>query len=236
MTEIVKKENAELLLQDAGNFDENLSDNQTVIVRLKLLQALSSQLKRGDPSYIESAREGDLVNTLTNEIFKEIKFVPIKRRVNYIAWDPEDRKSGPKTEYKEDSSAYDKATVIEGKRVTPEGWEIQKNYEVYCLFINEGVYFTGMFTLKANSKNFNQEWNKLNTFSQELKYEGKQLPLFAGYYILSSKQVNYKNYSWAALDIAKGGITTDLDNGTEIYKAAKSFLSSFDNYTVEGEE
>jgi hypothetical protein len=59
----------DFLQQYGGAGNENVTRNDMVLPRLGLLQGLSPQLKRTDPSYIEGAQQGDIFNTVTGDLY-----------------------------------------------------------------------------------------------------------------------------------------------------------------------
>jgi DNA-directed RNA polymerase subunit H (RpoH/RPB5) len=48
---------------------ENVTRNDMVLPRIGLIQALSPQIKRNDPAYIEGAQQGDIFNTVTSALY-----------------------------------------------------------------------------------------------------------------------------------------------------------------------
>jgi hypothetical protein len=76
---------------DRGN--ENVGINDIVLPRIDVLQALSPQLKKSDPNFIEGAEQGEIFNTVSGYIYgTQIVIVPIVFRREFINW--RDRKSG----------------------------------------------------------------------------------------------------------------------------------------------
>jgi len=65
---------------------EDTHDNDIIIPRLKVIQALSPERQEGE------AVEGDIINSLTKESMKGQKFIPVKQYYSNICWNP-DRKA-----------------------------------------------------------------------------------------------------------------------------------------------
>jgi hypothetical protein len=73
--------------------DENVTNEDILIPRLELAQALSACVKKKDPLYIEGIEVGDFYNSLTREIYgEEAFFVPVLFEKLYAVWI--DRDSG----------------------------------------------------------------------------------------------------------------------------------------------
>lgn len=62
---------------------------------LAVVQSLSPQRQKGDAKYIEGAEEGDLFNTVTNELHKgTVQVIPVKYEMAYNVWRPRDLGGG----------------------------------------------------------------------------------------------------------------------------------------------
>lgn len=66
---------------------ENVKTDDLVIPRLEIIQALSPQVKEGDPKYNPAARPGMLFNTVTNRVYgKEAFIVPVFYQKMWNVW------------------------------------------------------------------------------------------------------------------------------------------------------
>jgi len=72
---------------------EQAGVDDIVLPRLLLLQQLSPQIDSDSENYIEEAKAGDVVNSLTGEVYgREVLIVPVYFRKEYIVW--KDRQKG----------------------------------------------------------------------------------------------------------------------------------------------
>jgi len=72
---------------------EDVTQDDITLPRIEVLQALSPQIKKSDPKYIEGAEQGVIFNTISGELYGgEIVFIPIVFRKEWIIW--QSRKSG----------------------------------------------------------------------------------------------------------------------------------------------
>lgn len=72
---------------------EDVTQEDITLPRIEVLQALSPQIKKSDPKYIEGAEQGIIFNTISGELYGgEIVFIPIVFRKEWIIW--QSRKSG----------------------------------------------------------------------------------------------------------------------------------------------
>jgi hypothetical protein len=70
---------------NAGSEDVGVKD--MVLPRVDVLQALSPQIKKSDPNYIEGAEQGQIFNTVTGEMYgSSVTFVPVLFRKEYVVW------------------------------------------------------------------------------------------------------------------------------------------------------
>ena len=73
---------------------EEVSAADIVLPRIGIIQAISPQLKKNDPAYIQGAEQGQLYNTLTSELYdgEGLIFVPVLFRKEWVAF--KDREKG----------------------------------------------------------------------------------------------------------------------------------------------
>lgn len=70
---------------NAGSEDVTAKD--MILPRVDVLQALSPQIKKSDPNYINGAEQGQIFNTVTGEIYgTSVTFVPVLFRKEWTVW------------------------------------------------------------------------------------------------------------------------------------------------------
>lgn len=80
-------------LPDTAEGTENIANEDLILPRLEVAQAISDCVKTKNPNYIEGIEVGDLYNSLTREIYgPEVVLVPVHFQKNYLIW--KDRKAG----------------------------------------------------------------------------------------------------------------------------------------------
>lgn len=73
--------------QDSRRGSEDVGSDDITLPRIEVFQALSPQLKKNDPKYIEGAEQGMIFNTLSGELYGDtIAFIPLVFRKEYIVW------------------------------------------------------------------------------------------------------------------------------------------------------
>jgi len=84
-----KKEGAlatNLFEADANQGAQNISQEDLALPFLKVLGQLSPEVNERDAKYVEGAKPGKIINTVTNELFDEIQIVPCHYKRQYIEW------------------------------------------------------------------------------------------------------------------------------------------------------
>lgn len=71
--------------------NENVGSN-VQIPRLKLLQKMNGEVEEGNQNYIDGAKPGMFMNTVTNELYKSLNAISVTVKTEWIVW--KDRKQG----------------------------------------------------------------------------------------------------------------------------------------------
>lgn len=73
--------------------NENVATEDLVIPRLEVVQAISEAMDPASAGYIEGAKVGDLINSVTNQNYgREVFVVPVSYSKQFLVW--KDRKAG----------------------------------------------------------------------------------------------------------------------------------------------
>ena len=71
----------------SGLGNENVSTEHLQTPRVKLLQQMNSEVDENHDAYVEGAKPGDLLNTVTNEIYgKEIYVINVHFTEDFVVW------------------------------------------------------------------------------------------------------------------------------------------------------
>jgi len=101
---------------------------------LKILQALSPELKKSDPKYSSSSEQGQFFNTALGESYDSLDIVVLRVEHSLIVWKP-DRKgfSGRFPKFKENEILARQEGL---RKWTKEGDNVVDTIEFFCLDIN----------------------------------------------------------------------------------------------------
>jgi hypothetical protein len=84
---MVQTETPDYIKQDQQRGSEQVGQDDIVIPRLEIVQALSPAVKEGDPGFIEEARPGMLQNSVTKQLYgKEVMVVPVFYNKQWLVW------------------------------------------------------------------------------------------------------------------------------------------------------
>jgi hypothetical protein len=74
---------------------EDVGMDDITLPRVEVLQALSPQIKKSDPKYIQGAEQGVIFNTISGELYGDsIVFIPVVFRKEWIIWQTRDAGGG----------------------------------------------------------------------------------------------------------------------------------------------
>lgn len=88
------------LLQDAGAGLESATAADYALPFIYLLQKMSPQVDKDDAKYVEGAEPGKFINTVTQELYDELRVIPVHFEKVYIEWIPRDLGGGFVASYK----------------------------------------------------------------------------------------------------------------------------------------
>lgn len=118
---------------------ENTDQSDFLIPFLNLLQDLSDEVNKEDPSYIEGAQAGMFLNKATGDLYKEVVIVPVITQHHYVEWIPRDQGGGFVATYGiRDEVVTDAKRANGGKLVglsTPQGNDLVDTFLIFALVL-----------------------------------------------------------------------------------------------------
>jgi hypothetical protein len=241
---VAKKEATELtvvsddiLFEDQGAGQEGIDSQDLMIPRITILQSMSPQVNKRDGKHVEGAEVGDIFNTVSSEAndgATGITVVPIKYRRAHIEWKP--NRGGFVRDHGSDSSILEQCTQEEDYTQRLEnGNEIVVTAEYFLFVVKEdGSYAPALLSMTSSQLKKARRWNSMMNQLKLKKPDGSGLftpAMFYSSYKLTTVPEENDQGSWFGWDIEmcdgdSGGILKSLDNGQEIYMAARSFKES----------
>lgn len=245
--EIIKKNETSLsnldkdflnqLTQDSEEFGLDATQEEIILPRINLLQNLSDAVTKGNPKKIEGAEAGDLLEVVTETIYKgEIGFlfIPVKMFVSYIEWEGEP-KGKIVNNYGADATFYiqqKNAGKINtnGKIIgTAPNRTIEKNINYYGYILNEKNNEISPVWIPFRKTQVKIA-QKFNTMILSKKLDGKNLPPFSYIYRIFSVLEQNEKGSWANYKVENHKSLFELEKevALRIYNDAKKDRKAFE--------
>ena len=210
----------------------NLS-RDTAIPYISILQTSSPQVNPSKAEYIESAKAGQLFNTVTQETFDTLKVIPVFYHLKYVEWKPREQGGGFINSHDADSGiiGQTKRDPMNGKMTLPNGNHIVQTAYHYVLMLDaNGGYQNAVISMSSSQLKKSRRWNSL-MLSQKIKGPSGMFtpPTYAMTYTLSSVSESNDRGSWFGFSIEKGEQVTDAS----IYGESKAFAKSASSGAVD---
>ena len=213
----------EMFAQDAGAGVADLSSEDLAIPFLKILQKMSPELDD-----IESAKSGDIINTVTKDIIKGkdgVRVVNCAYSLQYIEWEPRGTGTGaphkiytsvdtlPATERGDDNKDY----IIDGN-----GRYLERTAQHYVLVLDkDGMTQQALMPMKATQFKKSKQWNSAMRALKMRDNKGDMFipPRFSHIWHLTTSPEENQNGSWHGWVISKENQIED----SSLYQEAKTF-------------
>lgn len=208
------------MLEDAGMGLENADKDSFAIPFLTVLQGLSPQLES-----IDGAKPGLIINTITEELHKEVMVVPCAYQRRYLRWAPRELGGG----YRGDHSPIevDSGQLAGVKRdddgvLTIEGDVLKDTRNHFCMVQSEtGGWQPCLLSLSSTQIKKSKRWMSLIQGVESRTPAGKVFtpPSFANIYKLSTLKEENSKGSWWGVKIELDGPVAEQ----ELYQKARDF-------------
>lgn len=209
---------------DQGDFDAR---DQT-IPRLKILQDLSKEIKKGQAEFIEGAEVGDVCLGATREVFpgrQGVTIIPCYYRREYPVFIPRKKGGGfVRIGTEAEHAALDPNE--DGERIDAHGHEIVETGSWYCLLLKpEGTFMPVVIGMsKAAFKASRQLSTFIDTFREPSPNGPLKMATYWRAFTLTTAQAQNRSsqlyQTWVPTPSTR---TLDLPLGPELLAAAKTF-------------
>lgn len=209
---------------DAGIGRENMTAQDMAIPFISVLQALSPQVKKG-PNRIEDAEEGDLFNTVTQEVWAGedgVLLVPCAFNRQYVEWAPRDSGGGYQGAHDTDAILATCSRDENGRDVLPNGNIIVLTNYHYCLVVDEEQNILDRVVIPFSST-FLKKSRRWNSMMSAITVQGKNgrfnPPMFSHVYKITTEHESNNKGEWYSPVIVNHGMLSNAST----YEAAKQF-------------
>lgn len=206
---------------------EDFKQGDFLVPYVRIMQALSKELQRGHAKFLDTAQNGDFINSATRKTMngeKGFYAIPIHYSKRYQAWKPNN--GGPAADYGNDSSTYDNLTPNDkNKRTDDLGNEVTEAAQYFILIVDieTGDYEIAVLSFSGSQMKKSRQWNSLIASRRERRPDGGSVTpamFFYTYHITSVPESNDQG-QWYGFSIKEGPKVPDLTRGKEIFMFAK---------------
>lgn len=209
---------------DAGDGMQNVTTQDMAIPFLRILQKMSPQLSKRDGAYVAGASEGDIINTVTGQLWEAnegLVVIPCDFNFKIIEWRPRDTGGGLVAVYDRDDRLPEHTKDDRGRLVTKDGNYLEDTAEHFVLIVNEdGSCEQALIAMSSTQLKHSRKWNSLIAQRTISTSEGvKPAPRYSAMYRLKTQGEENAQGDWSGWDITLEKPVEDL----ELYRAARTF-------------
>ena len=228
------------LMQDSGEGTVFNSDEMQ-IPYIRLAQAMSPQVTKGDGKFIKGLAAGDIFNNLTNEYWDGetgLKVIPCYLVTKYIEWIPMEKGGGFVQEIPPGDPVIGKVVREQDpvRDVLPNGNEMVVTDNIFCLVMNaDGALQPAIMDMKVTQLKVSRRWKTQLAMMPplEVTHEDKVVkwkpPSFGSVWnVTAVTETNKNNKTYFNYNIQRDQILNPFLNpeDKEIYDEAKLFHQS----------
>jgi hypothetical protein len=209
---------ADDMMADAGMGFENVTANDVAIPYLKILQALSPELR--GTTKVPGAEEGLIINTVTQQLMKEFRVIPCAFKKSYVEWTPREAGGGLVKEHMDEKILEKTKKNERNQDVLSNGNLIVTTSYHYVLVLTEGGYERAVMAMSSTQLKKSRRWLG-QMMSLQVKIGDKSFtpPPFSHSYHVGTGMETKDTNSWF------GWIINDptMINDKGLYETAKKF-------------
>jgi len=214
-TQVVVSELDKMLEADAGAGLENITTEDMQIPFIRIIQALSPQLQKDDPLYIKGAEQGDIFNTVTQEIYKAdegVTVVPAFFEKKFLEFTLRSSGGGFVRELSPDDKDITMTTREGSIEMLPSGNELVRAHQHLVIAqSSNGTFAPSVLDMKKTQLKVSRRWNTLKN-SIRLP-SGKIMPIYGTVWNLTTILEKNDQGSWYNYKLDRvEGLTPDIES------------------------
>ena len=209
---------------DANKGSQNIAQEDLALPFLKVLGQLSPEVNERDGKYVEGAKPGRIINTVTNELYDQINVLPVFYKRQYIEWQDRGASTGaPVAIHEADSDILSQTTRGKDyKDRLPNGNYLENTANHFVILMGSSPT-TALISMKATQLKVSRKWNSM---MMGIKLQGKNglftPPTYSHIYSLKTVQMSNDKGTWFGWDVSKVGPVEDRAT----YDIAKNFAET----------
>lgn len=234
-TAVAKAKNTEVSADLMDDIFDNAGDgasydsSEMQIPFVRLAQSLSPQLNKKKPEYIDGLSLGDAFNNVTGQFWsgeEGITVVPCYQTTKYLEFTPREQGGGFRGEIAPNDPRLQNTTRNGGKELLPDGNEVVKSDQHFCLIVEEGGMTQPVVVdMKSTQLKVSRRW-KTQIAMKKIKHpkDGRLItpPLYASMWKLRSIEESNDKGDFANWVVEGIGLVDD----TNVFQEAKAFRES----------
>ena len=220
---------------DSGKGNENITGKDLAIPMLQLLQINSPQVNEDDALYIDGAKPGDIMDTVTKAIYSKregLKIVLSAYFSEFVEWRPRDTGGGLVARHQINTPLAQQATKDKetGKLFLSNGNTlVETHYHIGVMRNKDGALTWVIIPMTSTKLPISK---KLNKIIMDVRVAGPNGPIqparFASVFTLNSVTQENAKGKFYNYDFKRDGLIDDV----ELYKAAKELNTAFEQGQV----
>lgn len=224
-------------LGDSGAGLDTIDTSSCAMPMFSIVEKLSEVADRDSAKYIDGVKPGDFYNTVTNEIFTTVNFIPVAVKHTFVEWTPE-TKGVPVAEHSRTSSVVARAIKKEDGNKTVMINPDTSNHLVETItlaVVYEGVDGASSLALIPFSKTRLKRARHLLTEIKGKCVNGIQVPLYRQIYKLFTEKLTKDSNTWYSYKTDFVGVVNDkavADELKAIHESTKAMITT-DTYASE---
>ena len=164
-TQVVASELDKMLEADAGVGLENITTEDMQIPFIRIIQALSPQLQKDDPLYIKGAEQGDIFNTVSQEVYKQdegVVVVPAFFEKKFLEFQLRSSGGGFVRELAADDKDITMTSRENTTELLPNGNELVRTHQHLVIAKSaDGSIAPSVLDMKKSQLKVSRRWNTL---------------------------------------------------------------------------
>ncbi len=227
------------LIADSQAGKENIGREEITIPTLMILQDKCKQVSEKNSSYVQGAKPGMVLNSVTGELLdltsKPVRVIPVGFRKAYVEWGLRETGGGWKGEHPFTQETL-AGTIADNKgRIIKGTNQLVETAFHYVFIVNDdGSTGFAVLPMKATSIKVSRKWcTMIQLATVNVKGEEVAVPSYAYSYLLSIGIESNANGEWFNFKILKD--KTILDN-LDLYNKCKKFAEMVSQNKVKAAE
>lgn len=212
---------ANMFEEDAGQGFEGMDESSFAIPFLQILQKGSPQVEEENAKYMEGAKPGMILNTVTDQLFDGkvgINVIPVTYLRRFVEFVLRSEGGGFVAEHIE---ALPTTRDENNRDILESGNELVDSRNHYVMLMNDDELEPCVISMSRTNVKTSKKWNTLARNLKRKTEAGKiyNPPLFSSVYSLTTAFQTKDQYTWYSWNVAR---MEDVES-TEQYQTSKMF-------------